>query len=360
MVYDLIVIGKGIAACAALITLSKTNKRIAVIAPKAKADFKIGETLSPSANVELKKLGIYSDFLTEGHLKAYSSFSSWGSDELNEKYIWEAKQEAGWYIDRLNFEEFLWAKAQHTTFEYIDDTLVQANFNDDLWQVKTKSGQELTSRYVLDCSGRAAIVCRNFHKRKRLDKLVSIYTVLSQKRSDVAPTVASVVEALENGWMYSSLTPNNKLVVAYFTDSDLIPSEITKNLDSWKQFIASTRYTSKRIETAEFSITTLPHTVDAATIITHQDKADTLLCAGDAVASFDPLSSHGMTTALWSGRKVAEAFIDLTNSSTENLKNYKETLYQSIDNYILEKQKIYATEKRFAKNPFWSRRLFKE
>ncbi len=81
---------------------------------------------------------------------------------------------------------------------------------------------------------------------------------------------------------------------------------------------------------------------------------------GDAIVSFDPLSSHGMTTALWSGRKLAKAFIDLTISSRLKLDNYKKNISQGINNYLEVKQKIYATEKRFLNNPFWKRRLIQK
>ena len=357
MIYDLIIVGKGIAASTAIISLLNSGKRIAVIAPDVKRNFKIGETLSPSSNLELKKLGIYDDFIKEGHLKAYSSFSAWGSEQLNEKYVWEARQKAGWYIDRLKFEDFLWSKARETNFDYINNMLTTTDFNDQIWEVKTKDGTYLKSHYILDCSGRSSTVVRNYSKRKRLDKLVSIYTVLEQSSNLIQPTVASLIESSENGWFYSSLTPNRKLVVAYFTDSDMIPKDITKNLKAWKLFIASSKYTSRRIETAQFTITQLPITVDASTIISHDLNINSLLFAGDAIVSFDPLSSHGMTTALWSGRKAAEAYIDLTKFSLIKLNNYKKTLQKGIDIYIEEKQKNYSREQRFSNNTFWKRRF---
>lgn len=357
MIYDLIIIGKGIAACTAIISLLNSGKKIAVIAPDIERNFKIGETLSPSSNQELIKLGIYNDFVKQGHLKAYSSFSSWGSEQLNEKYIWETKQKAGWYIDRIKFEDFLWSKAKETNFDYTNDLLTATNFSNQIWELKTKKGGCLKSHYVLDCSGRPATVLRNYSNRKRLDKLVSIYTVLEQSSNLIEPTVANLIESSENGWFYSSLTPTGKLVVAYFTDSDIIPKRITKNLKDWKKFIENSKYTSKRIESAQFAITQLPFTVDASTIISHNLKINSLLFAGDAVASFDPLSSHGITTALWSGRKAAEAYIDLTKSSDIKLNNYKETLHKSIDRYLEEKQKIYSAEQRFSNNIFWKRRI---
>jgi flavin-dependent dehydrogenase len=37
---------------------------------------------------------------------------------------------------------------------------------------------------------------------------------------------------------------------------------------------------------------------------------------------FDPLSSHGMTTAIWSGRKAAIAAIDLLKQNEEPIERH--------------------------------------
>ncbi len=354
--YDLIIIGKGISACAAIISLFESGNRIAVLAPENNNKFKIGETLSPSANKELKKLGLYQDFLNEGHLKAYSSFSSWGKEQLSEKYVWEGKQEAGWYIDRSKFETFLWSKALKTNMDCINDKLIYANLENNLWHLNTKKGNKYKANYILDCSGRSAVVLRNFNSRKRIDKLVAIYAVLDPYNNEVDPTIASLVEPTKNGWFYSSIIPTNQLVVAYFTDSDLIPDGVTKKIKTWKQLLDSSEFTMKRIDTAEFKINQLPIITDASTIISDESKIDRLLSAGDAIASFDPLSSHGMTTALWSGRKAAKAFKGLKNNSTIELERYHKALYSGIQLYRKEKKQIYAMEKRFSKYLFWKRR----
>lgn len=364
MVYDLIIVGKGIAACAAAISLSKCRWRIAVIAPEEELDstllaerFKIGETLSPAANQALQALDLYEDFLAEGHFKAFSSFSSWGTGELKEKYIWEGKQQAGWYLDRVKFEDFLWKKAQRTSFDYFNEKVRSATYENQTWEVNIKNGTALQAKYVLDCTGRSAVISRNFNQRKRLDNLVAIYAVLNQDKAEVEPTIASLIEPMTNGWFYSSLTPRKQLVVAFFTDSDLIPAGLPGDLAAWKQLLATADYTQQRIESAEFEIKAVPKVTDASTIITTSFQQAALLVAGDTAASFDPLSSHGMTTALWSGQKAALAFLDLMQGSRLAIEGYEKTLQEGIEQYLQEKRSIYHLEKRFSVAPFWERRM---
>ncbi len=57
MRYDVVIIGNGIAACAALRRLQGIGLHLAVVAPARTAGFQIGESLSPAANEELRSLG---------------------------------------------------------------------------------------------------------------------------------------------------------------------------------------------------------------------------------------------------------------------------------------------------------------
>ena len=360
MIYDLVIVGNGIAACAALLSLPKGKWCIAVIAPESDAGlserFKIGETLSPAANEELKLLGVYQDFLDQGHLKAWSSFSSWGMGKLNEKYIWEGRQKAGWYIDRIRFEDFLWQKSREHLSDHFNEKVLSATFKNQFWAIKTKGGHELESRYLLDCSGRSAVVSRNYVSRDRLDKLVAIYAVLHQKSNEVEATIGSLVEPVNNGWFYSALLPDRQLVVSFFTDSDLIPAGLPGDLTAWKKLLVTSDFTMQRIESADFKINSLPKVTDASTIVSASSDANTLLTAGDAAASFDPLSSHGMTTALWSGRKAANAFSGFMEASKIAFDEYKKSFREGIDQYLKERKRIYGLEKRFSGSPFWERR----
>lgn len=356
MTYDLLVIGNGIAACAALLRLKDSGLSIAVLAPSERPPFKIGETLSPASNQELRYLGIYDSFLKEPYVKAYSSFSAWGTGVIREKYIWEAKEEAGWYIDRIGFEEFLWKQAQHTSFQHFKTKVLTASYLTSYWNITTKAKNNIQARCVLDCSGRAGIVARNFTNRERFDQLVAVYNVLAQKGSDVDPTLGSLIEPVDNGWFYSTLLPNKKLVVAYFTDSDLLPASLDLSEQGWSDVVTKSTLTQKRIQSAEFNLAGMSKVTDAATIVASTPVIQSLVLAGDTAASFDPLSSHGMTTALWSGRKSAEAILGLLASHSEQLIDYQNSLQEGINQYLFDRVRIYNLEQRFKSNIFWQRR----
>ena len=352
MTYDLVVVGGGIAAAAALIRLQGSGRRIAVIRQEATPGFKIGETLSPAANQELRLLGLDTAEMERFCRPARSKFSCWGTNTLRETYQWRSGAQTGWCLDRVRFEQWLWKQAEATAFTLIEEKVVGADFSDQCWTVSTKGGTRIKAVRLLDCSGRAGVVVRNHGSRERYDKLVCRYAVLEQMDEDIDPTVATLIEPIKDGWWYSVLLPDGRLLVSFFTDSDLAPARVV----NWPELLAATEYTLRRIVSAGFQVPITGKVVDAATIITKIPTSGHLLAAGDAWACFDPLSSHGMTTALWSGRRVGEVLAATTTDQTHLLAKYHEDYQGGVNKYLEEQRRIYGLEERFVRAEFWERR----
>jgi flavin-dependent dehydrogenase len=247
----------------------------------------------------------------------------------------------------------LWEKAAVTAFTLIEEKITGAAFNDQCWVVKTSGGSRIKAARILDCSGRAGVVVRNHANRERYDKLVCRYTVVNQVDLGIKPTSATLIEPVRDGWWYSVLLPDGRLLVSFFTDSDL---PVARETD-WSELLAGTEYTQQRIITAGFPVPTVGKVVDAATIVTNLPAGGHLLAAGDARACFDPLSSHGMTTALWSGRRAGEALAAAPEVQDGLLAKYRQDYQAGIDNYLAEQRRIYGLERRFVGAAFWRRRI---
>ncbi|MFT7642610.1 MAG: flavin-dependent dehydrogenase, partial [Pirellulaceae bacterium] len=360
MLYDLAIVGRGIAASAALIALRGSGLRVAVVAPSRPPGFRIGESLSPTANEELSSLGILDAFLKERHWEAHTRFVAWEDPILREQYAWESRNAAGWYLDRAAFEEFLWREANATEFDLHETKVVNAEHEECdgtvHWRIQCMERGDIHARLLLDCSGRRAVVAEKRTPRSRRDKLVGLYTVLQHEQIDIDPTKATLVEAVSNGWWYSVLVPGTQLVVAYFTDSDLMVGNPRQDFAAWENLLALAPYTSERIRSAGFTSRNPPSITDASSKFTVGYLAPNLLAAGDAVASFDPLSSHGMTTALWSGRLAASAATSLVSGSVANAEAYQRKWEAGISEYQQTHQQIYAAVERFRGETFWMRR----
>ncbi len=352
MKYDLIIIGAGVATSSALIALKNAGLQIAVVAPGGQSDFKIGETLAPAGWMELQQLGISDDIRPSDHWPSFQKFSSWGTSKLLPS---TNGGHQSWYLNRVKFERTLWDRAQQTVLKYFDTKATHVDKKQDLWCVKTKAG-ELHAKIVLDASGRASVAGRHHFNRIRHDKLVALYAILEQSDEEVEPTRATMIEARPNGWFYSVLIPGNRMVVSWFTDSDLLPKGLAEQKSCFLNQVHESEFTNKRITSAGYQLNTEIQNTDASTIITNEFSKNNLVLAGDAAVCFDPLSSHGITTALWSGRKSGKAIASLLKQDSSALSAYARSFRLGTEKYLKEKQHIYQIERRFSTEVFWRRR----
>ncbi|MEM1119415.1 MAG: tryptophan 7-halogenase [Bacteroidota bacterium] len=353
--YDIIVVGAGVASAAALLALRNAGRKVAVLAPPPTQRFKIGETLAPAANQELSLLGLDVAQLNQFAHPGHSKFSAWGDGQLRESYQWEQGQQAGWYLDRLAFERWLWTQAEKTTHQRYLSAVTRSKWQGTHWQLTLKEGMKVSARWVLDGSGRSATVLRHHTQRCRRDKLVCCYCLLPQTDLSIAPTIATLVEPTPNGWCYSVVLPNQQLLVGYFTDADLLPAKLRQETSSWQTLLATALYTHRRITSAGYAWPKTGRVVDAGTVFANELVKHQLIGIGDAAASFDPLSSHGITTALWSGRRAAAALLE-SNESQAALHQYTQDFKLGITTYWQTRTDTYRQERRFGNGVFWRRR----
>jgi flavin-dependent dehydrogenase len=83
---------------------------------------------------------------------------------------------------------------------------------------------------------------------------------------------------------------------------------------------------------------------------------DGWLAVGDAAFSFDPLSSQGILTALYSGMKAGEALVEHLSGNPDALANYDHRLAAIYNAYLRNRSMYYMLEARWAERPFWRRR----
>ena len=115
-----------------------------------------------------------------------------------------------------------------------------------------------------------------------------------------------LVEAAEDGWWFSAALPDGTLLVAYFTDADLLPSSGA---------LMVTRFW-RLLERAPFTRQQLPDSPTRHCF--HRCAADSQwrparephrLAVGDALMALDPLCGRGIVAAIESGRGAANALL---------------------------------------------------
>lgn len=354
---DIAVIGGGIAGAASCVALLQCGVRPVWIAPApTPGRDRIGETLSPAANTILADLGLARLLARPMHRAANTSFSAWGSDQLVERNAIVHLEGPGTVLDRAGFEADLFTAALQRGVTHIDRTIHHAVENDGKWKLTFANGKSRVFPFVLDCTGRSSTLAITQGKRQRTDQLVAAHCFLRQTDMDVEPTPATLIEATENGWWYAALLPDSRMVVSYFSDPDLLPSGISRDFKTWSSLVAQTRHIARWIDSAGFTLHDLPILASAGTTWMTPISGQNWAAVGDAAAAFDPLSSHGMTTALWMARQASHAICAARKGQTDALASYDAAVKKGIDDFLVQRQKIYQQETRFYQSLFWQRR----
>jgi 2-polyprenyl-6-methoxyphenol hydroxylase-like FAD-dependent oxidoreductase len=351
---EVAIVGGGIAAAAAVLELRKKGRSLCVMAPESQCGSdKIGESLSPAANQTLQKLGVWDAFCKLGNRESQSSYSAWGMSQISERNAFGNLDGAGWQINRSEFEALLWEHAPHRR---VSSVLNHTEHDGKRWKLTTKDGEKIEAAFVLDCSGRASVVGRCFFPRLRVDRQLAAYTFLTQKDGGITPTPGSMIESRADGWWYSALLPDDRMVVTQFFDADLIDRGIHREESAWLEAVSETEFTEMRIRTAGYAVEGLPTLIDASTTWLEKAAGDYWVAAGDAAAAFDPLSSHGMATALWSGRASGRAIDRVLSGDPDGLVEYSIQMQSGVRSFLKQRQKIYGMEQRFREEAFWQRR----
>ncbi|MEZ5592249.1 MAG: hypothetical protein R3F53_16675 [Gammaproteobacteria bacterium] len=120
--------------------------------------------------------------------------------------------------------------------------------------------------------------------------------------------------------------------------------------------LQETRYISRWIADVNFSLDSPPRIARADTTWIAPAAGAGWAAIGDAAAAFDPLSSHGMTTALWTAITAADAAAAALSGQTAPLARYADRVAAGVQDFLHSRSSIYSQETRFADQPFWQQR----
>lgn len=348
-----VIVGGGVAAAAAAIALAAEGVECAVVAPirSGMSGHRIGESLGSGGGDLLAGLGLRERFLAGPHRTAGPFFSAWGAPVLLRK-----PPTRGWTLDRVAFDTMLADAMATATPSRIDGSVRRVLREDADWLVDLGNGAAARGRFLLDCTGRASAIGRRLSTQRRIDRLVACHATLERADPGVEPTAATVLESARGGWWYATLLPSGRGLVAWFTDP--CPGPILHDLAAWQAMLAESRFTGPWLASAGFAAPGLPAVTPAGTLYLDRaaDAALGWAAAGDAAVAFDPLSSHGIVSALWMGQQAGRAAAAWIRGDARPVAEYADAVSRGTARYLGERRAMYTQERRFADLPFWRSR----
>jgi flavin-dependent dehydrogenase len=230
------------------------------------------------------------------------------------------------------------------------------------WQVTVELPDDMrmvTANMLVDASGRASLVSRRLGIRRRVfDTQIAALAILDQEPG--APPMrdaTTLIEATASGWWYSALLPTGRLIVAWFSDPDLLAHGEAWQAMPWWELLGKSERTAQRVIDHGFARPERVQVLAAGSSILPQAAGIGWIAAGDAAGAFDPLSSHGIGSALAGGTHAADAVAAALNGEPAAIAGYTCQILGDYARYLWLRHAYYAEERRWPREPFWSRRL---
>jgi len=354
-------VGGGPAGAVAGLVLARRGVPATVLESHVAPVQKVGECLPPSLTPLLRRLGLEDLLERDGHLRSYGHRFVWGSSRPGERPFFSGLRGDGWHIDRRAFEARLVERAQAAGVDFRwGHRLDRCARDGDHWrlEVTQPSGDRatVTSDFIADATGRAAGVARHLGvQRVRYDRLIG---VAARLESDTpAADTFTLVEATPGGWWYSALLADGSLAVAFMTDADLLDRDIAIGAsDALRRALSEAPETRQRIEAHGYRFSGPHQVLPAETSRLDRIVGDGWLAVGDAAAAYDPLSSHGIGSAMGSGYYAGHAITDLLAGREEARTTYLSILQEAYGAYLDLQREHYIAEGRWPNAPFWRRR----
>lgn len=359
------------------ITLAKLGQRVLVLEKQALPDWKLGESLTPSA------VGLAKYFLTNlncpdqqftGLYSTVGNISLWANEQADIADFFFTSTGHGLCIDRLQFDEALRINAVASGATLFKGAKFQsckpmaAHLSN--WQVEfitNKGTKKIHARYLVDCSGRQAVVARALeipilHHDDHLFAYAQRFFC-----SNCDDDRYTRIEAAPNGWWYSNRLPDTEnrqgwRLVVFHSDKDLPAAKQAASLQGFNQLLEHSQHIAPLLKEKSYQSFGGIRGAPAHSQRLQKFCGNAWMAVGDAAQAYDPLSSQGidkaLKTACYAGYMLHYALSEHLPLGKDNryIAQYDAQLQQLWTEYLSQRDFYYHIQRRWSQNPFWQRR----
>ncbi len=358
---DVLIVGAGPAGSALALGLRRKGvERVLLVDKPSDRPFPVGESATPDVLPSLRRLGFDGELQDFGHRPFHGMNSRWADGATIRNHFLFRGQGHGWHLDRKVFDKTLQQQAQTEGARLISpDTLAKVRVMNRGWQVQLReTGQELQTRVLVDASGRKAAAASRLNiNRIRLDSLVA----LAVKTPPSDPLRGGiVVEAARDGWWYAVDLPGGECIVMLMSDTDQIHAGCIGDPQVFQSRWRETELLREYVPVPDKPMAK-PIAFAATSGYLKTSIAPGFIALGDALLSFDPLTSSGIAAALSDAEAAIDPILHWLASDNQayaqSARTYATRAENSLRRYLVERSKRYNEVARFRDHPFWQRRV---
>lgn len=347
---DVLVVGAGPAGAFAALILARAGADVVLVSAGDRRLPGPGELLAPAARRLLDSHGLVATDIGAVPCEGVLSRLGEGGPEFHDYALLACAPALS--LDRSRFDAKLVASAREAGVRILESARVRGSRRDEGsgGHVELSVGGRrlgVSSGWVLEATGRKGPYLRSRVDRRRFDRLVALATPFAPAKC----RNFLVVEAARDGWWYAAPATQGAHQLVFLTDADLLPRGGAARRE-WlaTQFHGTELVAGSVAEDPDFSAL---QGYDAGFSIAQSPAVDGWAAIGDAALALDPLSGHGIWTALRGAGRAARALIDRGRIDGD----YCRWVADRCEEEVAMRTGTYAAGRlRFRNSPFWARR----
>jgi menaquinone-9 beta-reductase len=302
---DIIIIGGGLAGLVSAIHLSKAGLPVTLIEKNEYPKHKVcGEYISNEVLPYLQWLG--ADPLTIGAKKINRFLLS----TTRGKTIETKLPLGGFGISRFTFDHFLLQKAIENNCSIIQDTVSEVNFANDIFQVFTKEGKQLSAKIVIGAFGKRSNM--DIELDRAFIKNRSPFVAVKTHVQGSFPDDQVALHNFDGGYCGVSQVENGNLNVCYLANYKSFQQH--KNIDAFNKAVLYKNPHLKNIFENTVPVFEQPLTISQISFSDKTTVQDHILMCGDAAGMIHPLCGNGMAMAIHSAKIASDLVIDFLDN----------------------------------------------
>ena len=367
---DVAVIGGGPAGSTTAALLAKRGFSVVLLEREQFPRDHVGESLLPATLQVLDDLGVLPAIEAEGFVKKWGATMVWGSEP--EPWSWYFKETNKTYphayqVWRPRFDQILLDFAAGCGAEVRMGAEVAEIVHDDgrvhgvVFAVDGEMPVQLEARVVVDASGQATLIAREFELREwdEFFRNLAVYGYFEGADHLAPPDQGNIfLESYEHGWCWTIPLHNGWSSVGAVVDREFGARVIREQgLDGFfRAQIAATDRTKKLL--APGKLTKGPIAVRDWSYCAKRFVGEGFVLAGDAACFVDPLFSTGVHLAVSAGY-LAAAYVDASfrdESIADAAAEAYASLYRTQYRHFHRLAKLFYSANRTVESYFWDAR----
>ena len=234
---------------------------------------------------------------------------------------------------------------------YSEKSVSISENNGNIESILLDGKTEVRGKLFIDSTGRKRALLKHLDiESESLDSLISFSCHIPKvKHPKLVHEV--YVESFEQGWGIVSALNETENVCSIFTIKGSDIHRALGKYENWELILSNTNYLK------DFLVKDIePKIIGGNSNSSKPEKiSGNNWCAlGDAAMAYDPLSSHGITNAIYTAMIAADSIKQkLIDNDPNALDIYEDTINQIFDQYLSSKNQLYLSEHRWNDSPFW-------